>query len=85
MNQSPSPAPKRRRSRRRLLAGAAGAAVGFALAFTFYLLIIPVLEGSTGLIRELQGLAWNLVPVLTLLGGIAGWLLSGSQSRHGPR
>ena len=49
--------------------------VGFAVAFTFYLLITPVLEASTGLIRELQGLTWNLVPALTLLGGIAGWLV----------
>lgn len=85
MSQSSSPAPKGGQSRRRLLAGFAGAAVGFAVAFTFYLLITPVLEASTGLIRELQGLTWNLVPALTLLGGIAGWLLSGSRSQRRPR
>lgn len=79
MNQSSSPSPKGSQFRRRLLAGVAGAVVGFALAFTFYLLITPVLEASTGVIRELQGLVWNLVPALTLLGGIAGWLLSGSR------
>ena len=39
-------------------------------------------EGSPGWIRELQGLSWNLVPVLTVLGGVTGWLLSGPR---GPR
>lgn len=57
-----------------------GAAVGLAVGLSVYLILTPVLEASTGLLRELQGLVWNLVPMLTVLGGagvgVIGWRLS---------
>ena len=52
-----------------------GGALGFGAGYVFYVLITPVLEASTGLVRELQGLSWNLVPALTLAGAVAGGLL----------
>ena len=53
------------------------------LASVAYLLMTPVLEASPGWIRELQGLSWNLVPVLTVLGGVTGWMLTGPRRpRH---
>ncbi len=61
-----------------------GGAIGFALASTIYLLVTPVLEASTGLLREMQGLSWNLVPALTVLGMVAGALLIGRRRRRPP-
>ena len=79
MNESPSPAPGRREVRRRLWGALGGGTAGFVLASVVYLLITPVLEASTGLLRELQGLSWNLVPGLTVLGGVTGWMLAGPR------
>lgn len=79
MDHSPSPVPERPERRRRLWGALTGAALGFVLASAIYLLLTPVLEASTGLTRELQGLSWNLVPGLTVLGGVAGWLLTGTR------
>lgn len=63
-----------------------GAAIGLAVGVLAYLILTPVLEASTGLVRELQGLVWNLVPTLTVLGGagggVIGWRLS---RRRNPR
>lgn len=73
------PAPGRRENRRRLWGALGGAGLGFVVAYVAYTLITPVLEASPGLIRELQGLSWNLVPGLTVLGGIVGWLLAGPR------
>lgn len=84
MTETP-PTPQRRGARLNWLWGAlAGGAVGFALASTIYLLITPVLEASTGLLREMQGLSWNLVPLLTLLGIVAGGLLAARRARRPP-
>lgn len=58
---------------RTVLGVAAGAAAGFLVAVPVYLLLGPVLESSGGLLRETQGLLWNLVPVLTVIGGGLGW------------
>lgn len=69
-------APKRGEHRRRLWGALGGGTTGFVLASVVYLLITPVLEASPGWIRELQGLSWNLVQGLTLLGGITGWVLT---------
>ena len=80
MTQSPSPAPRKGELRRRMWGAAGGGVAGFALASIAYLLITPVLEASPGWLREIQGLSWNLVPGLTLLGGITGWLASGRRS-----
>ncbi len=46
-----------------------------------YLLITPVLEASPGWLREMQGLLWNLVPGLTVLGGLSGWMVAGRRPR----
>ncbi|MBW4031752.1 MAG: hypothetical protein HIU88_03705 [Acidobacteria bacterium] len=51
-----------------------GGAAGLALGSMAYLLLGPVLESASGPIRELQGLSWNVVPGLTVLGGVGGAL-----------
>ena len=52
-----------------------GGTVGFAVGAVVYVLLNPVLEDASGWIRETQGLVWNLVPALTVLGGLVGGLL----------
>ena len=79
MNGSPPPAPGRREYRRRLWGALGAGTAGFVLASIAYLLITPVLEASPGWVRELQGLSWNLVPGLTLLGGVIGWIVTGPR------
>ncbi len=52
-----------------------GGAVGVGIGAAVYALLTPVLERSDGLIRETQGLVWNLVPLLALVGaGIGLWI-----------
>lgn len=51
-----------------------GGAMGFAIGAAIYLLLSPVLEDASGWIRETQGLLWNLVPVLSVLGAVVGGL-----------
>lgn len=51
-----------------VLGGLAGAAVGFALSASVYVLVNPRLEAAEGAVRELQGLLWNIVPLLTAAG-----------------
>lgn len=53
---------------RSVVAAVVGGLLGFALGSAIYLGLNPVLEESAGLLREMQGLLWNLVPVLTLAG-----------------
>lgn len=55
-----------------------GALLGFGLGAGIYVMVSPWLEAQTGLVREMQGMAWNLVPGLTLLGGGLGawWALA---------
>ena len=50
-----------------------GGLVGFALGSSLYLGLTPSLEEATGPLREMQGLLWNLVPLLTLSGAALGW------------
>lgn len=59
-----------------LLLALVGAAVGFGLGALVYLGLEPVLERSDGLLRELQGMLWNVVPLLTALGAVLGWRLA---------
>ena len=53
---------------RTVVAAVAGGLLGFAVGSVVYLVMNPVLEQSSGLLRETQGLLWNLVPLLTLVG-----------------
>lgn len=58
-----------------------GALVGGVLGSAIYLAVNPILEASTGPLREMQGLLWNLVPGLTVVGGVVGWLVFGRTQR----
>ncbi|MGA8248792.1 MAG: hypothetical protein WB797_17930 [Nocardioides sp.] len=57
-----------------------GGALGLAVATGIYRFLNPVLEASTGLTREMQGMLWNLVPLLTLLGMLLGWWFARRRS-----
>lgn len=57
-----------------------GGALGLAVATGAYLSLNPVLERSTGLVREMQGLLWNLVPLLTVVGMVLGWWFARRRS-----
>lgn len=59
-----------------VVGGLIGLVAGLALGALIYLPLSAWLETQTGLLRETQGLAWNLVPLLALLGGAlgAGWV-----------
>lgn len=52
-----------------------GSALGFAVGAAVYILVNPMLEDASGWVRETQGLLWNLVPLLTVLGAVVGGLL----------
>ncbi len=49
-----------------------GAVIGFIVGALAYFLIAPWLENQEGLLREMQGFTFNLVPGLTILGGALG-------------
>lgn len=53
-----------------------GAILGFAVGAVVYVLLTPTLEASSGVLREMQGFSWNLVPGLTVLGAVLGWVLA---------
>jgi H+/Cl- antiporter ClcA len=57
-----------------------GGVLGLAVATGVYLSLNPVLEQSTGLVREMQGMLWNLVPLLTVLGMVLGWWFARRRS-----
>lgn len=82
MDQTPAPQRRRGSGLGWLWGALAGGAIGFALASVIYLLITPVLEESTGWVRELQGLSWNLVPALTLVGAVLGGVLMAARRRR---
>lgn len=52
-----------------------GAVLGFAVAAVTYAVLGPLLEDTWA--RDLQGLLWNVVPVLTVVGAAVGWSVSG--------
>jgi hypothetical protein len=58
----------------------AGGAFGFVLGAGVYLAVNPILERSTGLVRETQGMLWNLVPLLTVIGMMLGWWFARRRS-----
>ena len=82
MNQTPSASPRRGPGLGWIWGALGGGALGFGVGYTFYVLITPVLEASTGLVRELQGLSWNLVPLLTVAGAVLGGLLVSRRRRR---
>ncbi len=49
-----------------------GALVGFGTSSFVYVLVNPLLERSSGLLRETQGLLWSCIPALTILGAVLG-------------
>lgn len=49
-----------------------GVLVGFGLGALGYLGLSAMLVVRGGWIEELQGLTWNLVPLLTIVGGAVG-------------
>lgn len=71
---------------RSLLGAVVGGLLGFAAGSAVYLLLNPVLEESSGLVREMQGLLWNLVPLLTVAGAGLGWWIArrGGNAPTGP-
>lgn len=58
-----------------------GGGIGLVVATAVYRALNPLLEESTGPLRETQGLLWNLVPLLTVLGMLLGWWLASRRSR----
>lgn len=61
-----------------------GGIVGFAIGAVVYILANPMLEDASGWVRETQGLLWNLVPFLTVLGALVGGLLLNRAKRRRP-
>ena len=47
-----------------------GALFGGGLSSAVYFLVNPMLERSSGLVRETQGMLWSAIPVCTVLGAI---------------
>jgi cell division protein FtsX len=87
MNATPTPEPRSPSARTfRPLTGVLGAliggVVGLLVGAGVYLLVTPALETSDGLLRELQGLSWNLVPGLAVLGVVVGVLVMLRLSRR---
>lgn len=58
-----------------------GGVVGLLAGWALYALGSPVLERSTGVVRELQGALWNAVPALTIVGAAVGWALARRHRR----
>lgn len=66
-----------------VLAIVGGAALGLALGAGFYTALAAVLEEAGGPLVDLQGFAWNLVPLGTLAGGALGWWAAVRWQRRG--
>lgn len=64
-----------RRTVAAIIGGLIGGTAGLLVGAGTYVLVTPMLEASEGLLREMQGLTWNLVPGLALLGIVAGVLI----------
>jgi len=65
-----------------VVGGAIGAVLGLLIGAAIYVPLSGWLEGQTGPLREAQGLAWNLVPLLTLVGGAIGAVGVWSRGRR---
>ena len=75
-------APKTHAWRTRLLGAIVGGLVGFGVAWLIYTSLNGVLEASSGPAEQLQGLLWNVVPALTIVGATAGFLVAAARGRH---
>lgn len=64
------------------LGALAGGLAGFAVSSILYLTVNPLLERSSGLLRETQGLLWNLVPLLTAAGLLLGWKMADKRRQR---
>lgn len=78
-DREPAGSPPRRSSHGAVLGAVLGA--GFVVGAVVYVLVNPALESSSGVVRELQGLLWNLVPFLTVVGALVGLLLARRRRR----
>ena len=67
--------PRRERSRR-IIGILIGSLFGFGVSTVVYVLVNPILERSSGLLRETQGILWSMVPVLTAVGAVVGYLIA---------
>lgn len=67
-----TPTPEQPGSARIVLGIVLGVVVGFIIGAAAYFLLAPWLETRTGLLREMQGFAFNLVPGLAIVGGALG-------------
>jgi hypothetical protein len=65
-----------------VVATALGALTGFGVSSMVYVLVNPLLERSSGLLRETQGLLWSTVPVLTVAGAVLGHRIARGRT-HG--
>jgi hypothetical protein len=70
------PRPPRTRPLAIVVGGLIGGVIGLLVGAGLYLLVTPALEASGGPLRELQGLSWNLVPGLAVVGAVAGVLIA---------
>ncbi|MHB1210385.1 MAG: hypothetical protein ACYC1I_11880 [Acidimicrobiales bacterium] len=80
MTSGPTSPPSRRRGE--TLGAIGGALVGGAVSSLVYVLMNPVLERSSGLLRETQGLLWSAIPVCTVLGAVLGRAVVRRRSKH---
>lgn len=69
-------------TRRVLVGAAAGALAGFAVATALWLALEPVLDRTDTWVRDLQGLLWNVIPLLTVVGALVGLWVARSWPRR---
>ncbi len=67
-----TPPPEQPHSSRIVAGVLVGAISGFVLGAVIYFVLSPVLESQSGVLREMQGFAFNLVPGLAVIGGALG-------------
>lgn len=67
---------------RLLVSAVLGALIGFGVGGGIYLLANPLFEASDNWLEEFQGLLWNVVPLGTLAGLVAGVVFASRRLRH---
>lgn len=71
----------RRRRARIILGTVGGSLIGLGVSTLTYVLVNPILERSSGLLRETQGILWSTIPILTALGAVLGRSMARKRSR----